>query len=114
MTTLALTPRRGALAGIGLMLAGVFLFSVNDAVGKWLLTTYSVRRDLEWARITRDLFGDARAVGVVLTAPQRREVAEVFASVNATDESAVEAYEPPFLRAEGREVPDWLEHLLPA
>jgi hypothetical protein len=32
----------GAVAGIGLMLAGIFLFSVNDALGKWLLGTYSV------------------------------------------------------------------------
>lgn len=30
------------LAGIGLMCAGVFLFSFNDALGKWLLGTYSV------------------------------------------------------------------------
>jgi drug/metabolite transporter (DMT)-like permease len=30
------------LAGIGLMLTGVFLFSFNDAVGKWLVATYSV------------------------------------------------------------------------
>jgi drug/metabolite transporter (DMT)-like permease len=30
------------LAGIGLMLAGVSLFSCNDALGKWMLTTYSV------------------------------------------------------------------------
>ena len=35
-------PRSAALAGIGLMLAGVFLFSLNDAVGKWLVATYSV------------------------------------------------------------------------
>jgi drug/metabolite transporter (DMT)-like permease len=28
--------------GIGLMLAGVTLFSINDALGKWLLGTYSV------------------------------------------------------------------------
>ena len=34
--------RMGALAGIGLMLLGVFLFSINDAVGKWLVSTYSV------------------------------------------------------------------------
>jgi drug/metabolite transporter (DMT)-like permease len=34
--------RTGALAGIGLMLLGVFLFSINDAVGKWLVSTYSV------------------------------------------------------------------------
>jgi drug/metabolite transporter (DMT)-like permease len=30
------------LPGIGLMLAGIALFSINDALGKWLLTTYSV------------------------------------------------------------------------
>jgi drug/metabolite transporter (DMT)-like permease len=35
-------PRAAALAGIGLMLTGVFLFSLNDAVGKWLVATYSV------------------------------------------------------------------------
>jgi drug/metabolite transporter (DMT)-like permease len=32
----------GTLAGIGLMLAGIVLFSFNDALGKWLLVTYSV------------------------------------------------------------------------
>jgi drug/metabolite transporter (DMT)-like permease len=31
-----------ALPGIGLMLAGIALFSINDALGKWLLATYSV------------------------------------------------------------------------
>jgi drug/metabolite transporter (DMT)-like permease len=30
------------LAGIGLMLAGIAMFSVNDALGKWLLVNYSV------------------------------------------------------------------------
>jgi drug/metabolite transporter (DMT)-like permease len=30
------------LAGIGLMLAGVFVFSLNDAIGKWLVGSYSV------------------------------------------------------------------------
>ena len=33
---------KSAAAGIGLMLAGIALFSLNDALGKWLLTTYSV------------------------------------------------------------------------
>jgi hypothetical protein len=32
--TAHVTPRPAALAGIGLMLTGVFLFSLNDAVGK--------------------------------------------------------------------------------
>jgi drug/metabolite transporter (DMT)-like permease len=35
-------PARTAVAGIGLMLAGIGLFSLNDALGKWLLATYSV------------------------------------------------------------------------
>jgi drug/metabolite transporter (DMT)-like permease len=30
------------VAGIGLMLVGISLFAVNDALGKWLLGTYSV------------------------------------------------------------------------
>jgi drug/metabolite transporter (DMT)-like permease len=33
---------RGILAGVGFMLAGTFLFSVNDALGKWLLADYSL------------------------------------------------------------------------
>jgi drug/metabolite transporter (DMT)-like permease len=31
-----------AMTGILLMLAGIFLFSVNDALGKWLMATYTV------------------------------------------------------------------------
>jgi drug/metabolite transporter (DMT)-like permease len=31
-----------AALGIALMLAGIFLFAVNDALGKWLMATYSV------------------------------------------------------------------------
>jgi len=30
------------LAGVGLMLTGIALFSINDALGKWLLASYSV------------------------------------------------------------------------
>jgi drug/metabolite transporter (DMT)-like permease len=33
---------RAALAGISLMAAGIFVFAVNDALGKWLVATYSV------------------------------------------------------------------------
>lgn len=32
----------GATAGILLMLAGILLFSMNDVMGKWLVSTYSV------------------------------------------------------------------------
>ena len=35
-------PRNTVLAGIGFMLFGIFLFSVNDVMGKWLVATYSV------------------------------------------------------------------------
>ena len=34
--------RSAALAGIGFMLAAVFLFGLNSAVGKWLVATYPV------------------------------------------------------------------------
>ena len=37
---------RSATLGIGLMLLGVFLFCINDAVGKWLVATYSVAQFL--------------------------------------------------------------------
>jgi drug/metabolite transporter (DMT)-like permease len=30
------------LVGIGMMLLGIFVFSLNDALGKWLVATYSV------------------------------------------------------------------------
>jgi len=30
------------LVGIGLMLLGIFMFAVNDVMGKWLVGTYSV------------------------------------------------------------------------
>ncbi len=33
---------RAALVGIALMAAGILLFAVNDALGKWLVATYSV------------------------------------------------------------------------
>jgi drug/metabolite transporter (DMT)-like permease len=34
--------RSAVAAGIGLMLLGIFLFCCNDALGKWILGTYSV------------------------------------------------------------------------
>jgi drug/metabolite transporter (DMT)-like permease len=36
------TSGSAALAGIALMTAGIFLFAVNDALGKWLVATYTV------------------------------------------------------------------------
>lgn len=43
MTAAASAPMRSAImAGIGLMLAGIFFFALNDALGKFLIATYSV------------------------------------------------------------------------
>ncbi len=41
-TSSAATGRSAALAGIGYMLAAVFLFALSSAVGKWLVATYPV------------------------------------------------------------------------
>ncbi len=42
----------GALLGIGMMLLGIFLFVVNDVMGKWLVATYTVGQVL----LIRSLF----------------------------------------------------------
>jgi drug/metabolite transporter (DMT)-like permease len=42
LVTRAKAPTHSYTAGILLMLAGIFLFSVNDVLGKWLVATYSV------------------------------------------------------------------------
>ena len=36
------SPSHSRLLGIGLMLLGIFLFVVNDVIGKWLMASYSV------------------------------------------------------------------------
>ncbi|HEV2557734.1 MAG TPA: DMT family transporter [Microvirga sp.] len=41
-SSFAVPARSTTLAGIGLMLLGIFLFSVNDVMGKWLVSTYAV------------------------------------------------------------------------
>jgi drug/metabolite transporter (DMT)-like permease len=42
MTTQTQIQRPATLAGITLMVLGIFLFCCNDALGKWLLASYSV------------------------------------------------------------------------
>jgi len=64
----------GPLAGIGWMLAGVALFSFNDALGKWLLSDYSVG-ELLLIRSAAALvflvpFLRSAGVEVFITAPQ--------------------------------------------
>jgi drug/metabolite transporter (DMT)-like permease len=36
------TPKSAVAAGIGMMLLGMLLFSMNDVMGKWLVATYTV------------------------------------------------------------------------
>ena len=42
MTTQTQSRREHAVGGIALMLIGIFFFAVNDTMGKWLISTYSV------------------------------------------------------------------------
>lgn len=35
-------PRNATLIGIGMMVLGIFAYSLNDAIGKWLVSTYTV------------------------------------------------------------------------
>lgn len=37
-----MTSRNASLAGIAMMLLGILLFALNDAMGKWLVSTYTV------------------------------------------------------------------------
>ena len=47
-------PRSARLAGVGLMLLGVFMFSFGDALGKYLVSTYAVGQ-LLWLRASAAL-----------------------------------------------------------
>jgi uncharacterized membrane protein len=44
------------VAGIGLMLLGIFVFAVNDVMGKWLVATYSVGQVLLLRSAARSSF----------------------------------------------------------
>ncbi|MET0529975.1 MAG: DMT family transporter [Microvirga sp.] len=58
--------RSGAMLGIGLMLLGVFLFSMNDVMGKWLVATYSVGQVL--------LLRSVAALAVLIPLMRRQKV----------------------------------------
>ncbi len=59
--------RSGTIAGIGLTLLGVFMFAVNDVMGKWLVGTYSVGQVL--------LLRSAAALIVLLPLMARERIA---------------------------------------
>jgi len=56
----------GALIGIGLMLLGTFMFSVNDVMGKWLVATYSVGQVL--------LLRSVAALAILLPIMRRQKI----------------------------------------
>src|SRR5918995_4580544 len=58
--------RSGVLVGIGLMLLGVFMFAMNDVMGKWLVATYSVGQVL--------LLRSIAALAVLLPIMRRQKV----------------------------------------
>ncbi|WP_201830197.1 DMT family transporter [Microvirga zambiensis] len=58
--------RSGILVGIGLMLLGVFMFALNDVMGKWLVATYSVGQVL--------LLRSIAALAVLLPIMRQRKV----------------------------------------
>jgi drug/metabolite transporter (DMT)-like permease len=76
------------LLGIAMMLVGMFLFSLNDAIGKWLVATYSVGQVL----LIRSLFA------LVVLALLLR--ASGFAPVLRVDRPAVQAARVAFSTAE--------------
>jgi len=65
--------RSATLAGIGLMCLGILMFSLNDAMGKWLLTAYSVGQLL---------FLRSFAALLVLAPAMRREGRALFSPPN--------------------------------
>ena len=73
---------RAALAGIVLMLAGIFLFAVNDALGKWLVATYSVGH----VQLIRSL------APMVLLAPFIWRDAATFAAAGVLDISVANTF----------------------
>ncbi len=66
----SLISTRPVLAGIVFMLAGMFLFSVNDVLGKWLVATYTVGQVL--------LIRSAAALIVLVPAVAREGVTQIM------------------------------------
>jgi len=64
--------RSGTLVGIGLMLLGVFMFALNDVMGKWLVATYSVGQVL--------LLRSIAALAVLLPVMRRQKRGRIFLS----------------------------------
>lgn len=66
--------REHAVRGIALMLVGIFFFAVNDTMGKWLISTYSVGQVLLLRSISAILilspFIAKAGIGAFLRAPR--------------------------------------------
>jgi drug/metabolite transporter (DMT)-like permease len=76
-------PRSAVAAGIGMMLLGMLLFSLNDVMGKWLLATYTVGQLL----LIRSV-----AAAVLLAPFVRREGVAAFTSLPRPGLQAVRAF----------------------
>ncbi|MBX7104424.1 MAG: hypothetical protein K1X57_10105, partial [Gemmataceae bacterium] len=63
---------------------------VREAFG--LLTAVQVRDDPEWSKLARELAGEAKDAGVELPTAQKLELAKAFASIEARDPVAIDAY----------------------
>src|SRR3954453_8071833 len=81
-----IAPRSSALAGIGFMLLGIFLFVCNDTLGKWLLATYSVWqmlliRSIAALLLLAPLIWRAGIAGFAAAPRPALQIARVFLSV---------------------------------
>src|SRR3954453_11768514 len=81
-----IAPRSSALAGIGFMLLGIFLFVCNDTLGKWLLATYSVWqmlliRSIAALVLLAPLIWRAGIAGFAAAPRPALQIARVFLSV---------------------------------
>jgi drug/metabolite transporter (DMT)-like permease len=69
-----MTPQNQNRAGIGLMCLGVFLFALNDVMGKWLVSTYTVGQVLLLRSLAAMLilvpFAAREGWGRILAAPR--------------------------------------------
>jgi drug/metabolite transporter (DMT)-like permease len=84
--TSEIVPGRAVFAGIAMMIAGIFLFAVNDTLGKWLVATYAVGqvlliRSLAALALLAPFIWRDRQTFAVAPRPGLQAVRAVFATV---------------------------------
>jgi drug/metabolite transporter (DMT)-like permease len=78
------TPKGAVAAGIGMMLLGMLLFSMNDVMGKWLVATYTVGQLL--------LIRSLAALGALLPFMRREGGVAAFTSIQRPGLQLVRAF----------------------